>query len=124
MDNEASLELKKILKRDHMKYQLVPPHNHRTNLKERDICNFKNHFVTGLASVDPDFPVREWDRLIPQVEKILKFLRAARENPKLSAYTYIFGQFDQNVTPLVSSGTIVLSHDKSVQRSTWVPHGE
>ena len=32
--------------------------------REKSIHTFKNHFVDGLTPVDPDFPVREEDRLI------------------------------------------------------------
>jgi hypothetical protein len=44
----------------------VPPHCHRRNAAERDIYTFKEHFVSGLASVEPDFPLKLWDRLLPQ----------------------------------------------------------
>jgi hypothetical protein len=49
-----------------MNYQLVPPHCHRTNAAERAIRIFKEHFKSGLATVDPDFPVHLWDRILPQ----------------------------------------------------------
>ena len=66
-------------------FQLVPPHNHRANAAEREIQTFKNHFKAGLASLDPNFPVCEWDRLLPQAFLTLNLLRASRANPKLSA---------------------------------------
>ena len=46
-------------------YQMVPPHNHRANLAERAIQTFKNHFKAGLSIVHPEFPIAEWDRLLP-----------------------------------------------------------
>ena len=51
-------------------------------------------------------------------------LRVAQENPKLSAYAYIFGHFDWSATPLVPPGTRVLTYDKLAQRPVWAPHGE
>ena len=48
----------------------------------------ENHYKAGLATVDPDFPVGEWDRLVPQCNITINLLRAARANPKLSAYAY------------------------------------
>jgi len=75
-------------------HQLVPPHNHRANASERAIQTFKNHFKAGLGSVDPDFPMGEWDRLLPQAFLTLNLLRRSRINPKLSAHAFIFGQFD------------------------------
>jgi hypothetical protein len=66
LDNEASATLKIFLTENEVEYQLVPPHCHRHNAAERAIRNFKKHFVAGLASVDPDFPLHLWDHLLPQ----------------------------------------------------------
>ena len=72
-------------------YQLVPPHHHRNNLAERAIQTWKNHFKAGLATVDPNFPLSEWDRSIDQANITLNLLRVSRSNPRLSAYAYPFG---------------------------------
>jgi hypothetical protein len=58
-------------------YQLVPPHCHRRNAAERAIRIFIEHFVAGLFSVDPDFPLHLWDRLLPQAEITLNLLRTS-----------------------------------------------
>ena len=76
IDNEASNDLKAALLKDNIRHQLVPPHTHRTNLAERTIQTFKNHFKTGLALVDPDFPLAQWDRLIVQAIITFNMLRA------------------------------------------------
>jgi hypothetical protein len=81
MDNEASAALKQYFTEKEMNYQLVPPHCHRTNAAERAIITFKEHFEAGLATVDPDFPVQLWDRLLPQAEITLNLLRASRLHP-------------------------------------------
>ena len=124
IDNEASMHLKCALRDDDIKHQLVPPHCHRTNLAERAIQTFKQHFKTGLALCDPDFPLSQWDRLLPQAEMTLNMLRASRINPQLSAYAYLFGEFDFNVTPLAPPGTRVVAHIKPAVRGTWAPNGE
>ena len=51
MNNEASLVLKTALKKENVTYQLILPHNHRTNLAEKNICTSNNHFMAGLVSV-------------------------------------------------------------------------
>ena len=81
-------------------YQLVPPHNHRANAAERGIQSFQNHFKVGLASLDPNFPIAEWDHLLTQAFLTLNLLRTANSNPRLSAHAYLFRQFDFNATPL------------------------
>ena len=58
MDNEISSDFIAALTKN-ISYQLVPPHTHRHNLGEHDIQTFKNHFKSGLASVDPNFPLSE-----------------------------------------------------------------
>ena len=55
-------------------FQLVPPHTHRANAAERAIQTFKNHFKAGIASLDPDFPITEWDRLLEQAFLTLNLL--------------------------------------------------
>ena len=47
-------------------FQLAPPHMHRRNAAEREIRTFRNHFVAGFSTTDPNFPVSEWDRLLDQ----------------------------------------------------------
>ena len=46
-------------------------------------------------------------------------LRASRLNPKISAYTYICGNYDFNTTPIAPPGTKVVVHSKPYQRLTW-----
>ena len=86
LDNEASPILRDYLCSEDVEYQLVPPHIHRRNASERAICTFKNHFIAGLVSTDPNFPLSNWCCLLPQAELTLNLLRASRLNPKLSAY--------------------------------------
>ena len=81
-------------------FQLAPPHIHRRNAAERAIRTFKDHFLAGLASLDPTFPMYLWDRLISQANTSLNLLRQSRLNPKLSAYAYLNGSFNHMRTPL------------------------
>jgi hypothetical protein len=66
LDNEASTALKNFFTINDIAYQLVPPHCYRHNTVERAIRTFNEHFVAGLSSVDPSFPLHLWDRLLPQ----------------------------------------------------------
>ena len=116
--------MKIALHKAQLKYQLVPPHIHRANKAERAIQTMKGHLKAGLATVDPDFPIHEWDRLLDQCELTLNLLRASRLNPKLSAWAFLFGEFDYMKTPLAPPGTKCLVHLKTSQRPTWSPNGE
>ena len=124
LDNEASEALKTKISEKDMEYQLVPPHNHRTNPCERAIQTFKNHFIATLAGTDPHFPLHLWDRTLPQVQMTLNMLRASNINPNILAYAQLNGQFDFNATPLAPIGTKVIVHERPAQRGTWAVHGQ
>ena len=123
LDNECSKILKQFMHEQDVDFQLVPPGMHRRNAAERSIRTFQNHFIAGLCSVDKNFPLHLWDKLLPQAEITLNLLRASRINPNVSAYAQINGTFDFNRTPLGPPGCRVLAHDKPDKRTTWAPHG-
>ena len=83
LDNKASVEFKNEIQKN-WTIQLVPPDNHRQNLlAERTIQTFKNHFKSVLAGVDYSFPMRLWDRLLPQTILTLNLLRQSNAVPIL-----------------------------------------
>ena len=118
------MHLKDALRKDKIVHQLVPPHAHRTNLAERAIQTFKNHFKSGLALLDSIFALGQWGRLLEQAQMTLNILRSARANPNISAYTYLFGEFNFNATPLAPPGTRVVSYMNPAVRVTLQPKGE
>ena len=124
MDNEISTDLRSALSAGNYHLQLVPPENHRKNAAERGIQTWKNHFLAGLASLPPDYPISEWDRLIEQGQTTLLLLRSSRTNPKLSSYAYLFGNFDFNKTPLAPPGTKIVIHNRPTTRPSWGFHGD
>ena len=123
MDNETSKELLDALTKKEIKYQLAPPYMHRTNAAERAIQSFKSHFITGLVLCHSKFPIEEWDQLLDQAEITLNLLRSARNNPSLSAYAYLRGQYDYNATPMAPPGTKVVVHEKPSTRTSWGNRG-
>ena len=101
----------------------MPPHCHQRNAAERAIRTFKEYFVAGLASVDPEFPLHLWDRLLPQAEITLNLLRTSRLHPQLSAAAHFHGIIDYNKTPFAPPGCKIIAHEKPSQRRTWATHG-
>jgi hypothetical protein len=122
LDNECPEALKDYMADQQVDFQLVPPGVHRRNAAERAIRTFKNHLIAGLCSVDKDFPLHLWDRLIPQALLTLNLLRGSRLNPNLSAWAHTHGHFDFNRTPIAPPGIRVLAHEKPNNRTTWSPH--
>jgi hypothetical protein len=124
LDNEASVALKNFFTVNDIAYQLVSPHCHRRNAAERAIRTFKEHFVDGLSSVDPAFPLHLWDRLLPQAEITLNLLRTSRLHPHLSAAAHFHGLVDYNKTAFAPPGCKIIAHEKPGKRRTWAPHGQ
>ena len=123
LDNEAPQSIKSYDTNNKIKYQLVPPFSHRRNAAERAIRTWKNHFITGLCSVDPNFPMHLWDKLIPQSEITLNLLRPSRRNPNISAYEALNGKFNYDATPLAPPGCKVIAFESPQNRNTFAPHG-
>jgi hypothetical protein len=116
LDNETSATLKNFFTVNDIAYQLVPPHCHRRNAAERAISNFKEHFVAGLSSVDPSFPMRLWDRLLTQAEITLNLLRTSCLHPHLSAASHYHGLVDYNKTAFAPPGCKIIFHEKPGNR--------
>jgi hypothetical protein len=104
LDNEASAALKNFFTVNGIAYQLVPPHCHCRNAAESAIRTFKEHFLAGISSVDPAFPLHLWDRLLPQAEITLNILRTSRLYPQLSAAAHFHGFMDYNKTVFAPPG--------------------
>ena len=66
MNNEASIAVKQQIEHTGASFQLVEPYNHCVNDAERAIQTFKHHFIAGLCSADPGFPISLWDTLMEQ----------------------------------------------------------
>jgi hypothetical protein len=124
LDNEASAALKNFFTVNDIAYQLVPPHCHRRNATERASRTFKEHFVAGISSVDPSFPLHLWDRLLPQAEITLNLLRTSRLHPQLSAAAHYHGLVDYNKTTFSPPGCKIIAHKKPGKRRTWAPNGQ
>ena len=123
IDNEAPTILKQYMTTSKIKYQIVPPHNHRRNYAEKAINSFKDHFITGLTSLNKSFPLKLWCRLLPHAQDSLNLLRQSRINPHLSSYEDLNGAFDYNATPMLPPGLQVIIHEKRQQRRSWDPKG-
>ena len=97
MYNEASSAIMDWLQRvKKVDSQKVSPHNHRANVSERMIETVKHHLISGITGTDENFPITQWDRLIPQTQSTLNMMKPCRINPKLSADAFLEGQHDYN----------------------------
>ena len=118
LDNECPAVLKKHVATRNIVFQLVPPHLHCTNSAERAIATFKDHFIAGLSSTDPSFPMHLWCRRLPLATTTLNLLRPSRLHPKISAEAALNGAFDYNKTPIAPPGTKVVAYKTPSVRQT------
>jgi hypothetical protein len=123
LDNEASAALKNFFTANDVEYQLVPPHCHCRNAAECSIQTFKDHFMAGILSIDPTFPLHLWERLLPQAEITLNLLRTSRLHPQLPAAAHFRGLVEYNKTAFAPPGCNIIAHEKPGKQRTWSPHG-
>ena len=122
-NNECPAAFKKFLKQHDITLQLVPPYDHRSNPAEKAIDTWKSHFILGLASLPPTFPLHLWDRLIDHATITLNLLCPSKLNPLLSAHAQLYGTYDFNCNPLCPPGCKSLAHDSPGHRETWNTKG-
>ena len=70
-DNECSKAVQNYINSQKMPWQLIEPDNHRVNAAKRTIQTFKNHFISGLCSVEKLFPLQLWCYLLAQAKLTL-----------------------------------------------------
>jgi hypothetical protein len=90
LDNEAPRAYLDTIEEQGLEWELVPPHNHRRNVAERAIQTAKGHIIANVMGCDPTFPLKEWHRILPQIEMTLNMLRASNVRPMISAHAYVY----------------------------------
>ena len=124
LDNEASDAFKECITRNGMKYELVPPGNHRHNQAKHAIQTFKAHFISILAGVDDKFPLSLWCQLLEPAELTLNLLRQSRITPYISAYAHVHGPHDYMRKPMAPLGCAIQAQVKPDDRRTWETRSE
>jgi len=125
LDNEKSTALDNLLKKElKVAVELVPPNCHRRNRAERAIQDWKAHFIAGLATVDPAFPIAAWNELVAQGTLTINHLRPYTPDRTLSAYEGIHGKkYDFLAHPIYPPGVKVVVLEPADKRESWAPHG-
>ena len=119
LDNKCSDEFKDTIKSYDMKYQLVPPHDHRRNTAEKAVQIFKDHFIAVLCGTDENFPMKLWYQLLPHAEVQLHMLQKSRTTPKISVFSHLYGQHNFDATPFGILGSKIELHITAKQQKTW-----
>ena len=119
LDNETSKEVEAFVAEQQAEIQYTPPDMHRTNPAERAIQTWKSCKKSSLASVPTDFPLALWCRMCTQVDLSVNIVRKCRQNPLLSAWAAMNGEYHFDAHPIAPPGTQMMMHEKPGRRKTW-----
>ena len=75
-----------------------------------------------MESTRPDFPLSKWCKLVEQDNITLNLLRPYRLDPKLLAYSQVFGTFYYQKTQFPQPGMKVLARVLPINRLSFDPH--
>ena len=102
-----------------MKFQLVPPTDHRRNTAEKSIQTFKDHFVSMLCGTDDSFPMQWWCQLLRHAGTQLNILRTSKTVPVISAFAHMYGAHNYDSHPWSILGISVQIHVMPSKRRSW-----
>ena len=119
LDNETSKEVEAFVASQQAEIQYTPPDMHRTNPAERAIQTWKSCKKSSLASVPNDFPLALWCRMCAQVDLSVNIVRKCRQNPLLSAWAAMNGEYHFDAHPIAPPGTLMMMHEKPGRRRTF-----
>ena len=119
LDNETSKDVEDFIRSENASYQYTPPDMHRANPAERAIQTWKAVMKSVLASLPPLFPIANWCRLCEHVDFCVNIVRKCRQNPRLSAWAAMEGEYHYDATPIAPPGSEMLLHEKPNRRRSW-----
>ena len=73
---------------------------HRTNPAKRALQTYTCCMKSTTVSLPPTFPVSLWCILLPQVDLSVNSVRKCRQNPLMSAWTAMEGEYHFDSTPI------------------------
>ena len=118
LDNEKSKGLIDSFNEENIDYQWVALYRYCKHA-ERAIQTCKEYFKSCMTGADPNFPLSEWDRLIPETNITINLLQNTRVNPKLFTCSCMHREFNFRATPLAPPGTKVVACISPMKRGTW-----
>jgi hypothetical protein len=122
LDNETSRDVEDFIAEQQASIQYTPADMHRTNIAERAVRTWKNHFTATRAGTAPSFKMANWCKMTEQTDITLNMMRPCTLNPKLSAFEAMEGMYSFDATPMAPIGTEMLMHLKPIRRNTWAYH--
>ena len=117
-----SKDVEDFITEQQAKVQYTPADIYRTNIADRCIRTWKNHFTAMRAGSLPSFHMTNWCRMAEQCDINLNMLRPCTLNPCFSSFEVMESMYSFDATPMAPFGTKTLIHLKNVSRHTWGYH--
>ena len=99
MDNETSADVENFIKSQDTNVQYSSPGSH-CKPAERAVQTYKCCFKSMMASLPAAFPIAYWCRLLEQCDLAANSVRPHHQNPRLSAWAAMEGEFFFEATPI------------------------
>ena len=119
IDNETSKDVKDFIASQKEKKQYTPPDMHWANPSERVIQTHKSCVKSTLASLPPTFPIAYWCWLLPHIDFSVNIFRACQQNPLVSAWAAMEGEYHFDATPIAPPWSEMRMHKKPHLRRTF-----
>jgi hypothetical protein len=94
---------------------------------EKAIQTAKGHIIANIMGCDETFPMREWHKLLPQIELTMNMLRASNVRPNITAQNYVHAEFMITTKcpwPLWAAKLSVMqdrTNEHRLERIQWIP---
>ena len=116
MDNETSKDVEDFIASQQTSQKYTPPDMHRKNPAERSLQTYKSCIKSTIASLPPTFPIALCCKLLPQIDLIVNIIRKCSQNPLLSAWAAMEGEYHFDSTPILPAGSEMLMYEKPGRR--------
>ena len=101
---------------------LVPLYMHRVSIVEIAIHSFKNYFISSLATINLDFLLHLWCRLLSLTTITINLLQPSQINLCLSTEEYLNRVLNYNKIPIVLPGYKTVVHKARTKRGIQSSH--
>ena len=92
---------------------------YRTNPAERSLQTYKSYIKSTIALIPPTFPIALWCKLLPQINLSVNIVCKCRQNPLLSVWSAMEGEYHFDSTPIAPAGSEMLMHENPGRRRTF-----
>ena len=92
---------------------------HQSNPAEQLTQKYKSCIKPTVTSLPLTFPIAYLCRLIPQVDFSVNVVRKCRQNPLLSAWAKMEGEYHFDATSVAPPGSEILMHENTNRRKTF-----